>query len=176
MIGCASDKALSDMFLNDPENSPILNRCLDHTLSLIVKSLIKYGLLAIDDKLAAQGYPSAEFFKDQIKMHRCARIVLMCTYCTYVHKLHLCVQIALMCTNIDLYSTYIPLIFHLLTNIPLIHRVANEMIDQQYLIRKSFDRDFLKILHRTLNILKIKIKIFDGLCPIGKQYGLFLIS
>ena len=61
-------------------------------------------------------------------------------------------------------------------NLPLIDRVANEMIDQQFLIRKSFDRDFLKILHRALNILKIKIKIFDGLCPIGKLDGLFLIS
>ena len=65
-IGCTSDKALSDMFLDDPE-SPILNRCLDHTLSLTIKSLIKYGLDAIDAKISAGGHPSEMFFKTKFE-------------------------------------------------------------------------------------------------------------
>ena len=50
---------------------------------------------------------------------------------------------------------------------PLINKISTELEDERFLIRKSFDHDFLKILYRVLNEVKIKIKIFDGVCPIG---------
>ena len=50
------------MFL-DNDDSPIVNRCMDHTLSLSIKSLVKYGFTAIDEKIAANGGAKDNFFK-----------------------------------------------------------------------------------------------------------------
>ena len=50
----------------DSSDSPIVNRCGTHTVSLIKNSLVKHGFGEIDKKLEANGYKEDQFFKDLI--------------------------------------------------------------------------------------------------------------
>jgi len=57
--------------------------------------------------------------------------------------------------------------------LPLINKIkagSNGQIDNAHLITNDFDHEFLILLFKFFETIKLKIKIFDGGCDIGKSF------
>ena len=68
------------------------------------------------------------------------------------------------------FTSYMTQFGNLVRCLPLINKIkagANGLNENSYLVTNTFDQEFLLILFKFFEAIKIKIKIFDGNCEIG---------